>query len=250
MTKLTTRTTRASMQVSKTTGRSIAPAVAVAVFLALPVIVSAQNAAPSQKIVVNGQQTEVPVIQVKGRSFVDLEALARAAGGSISYAGNQIALTIPGSGAPSNSDASSNPPPSAPPPVSNPGFSKGFLNAGIEAAATLREWHATLASAIENGYPVTAGSFGGYRAQSQTNLRLASVAATTDSDRSAYQLLNNEFQNMSKLSDRYVDQRANMTYISPDSLQNDGLNQRFIACGRSLSAMAASGQFNDDGSCH
>jgi hypothetical protein len=250
MTKLTTKTTRASMQVSKTTGRSIAPAVAVAVFLALPVIASAQNAAASQKIVVNGQQTEVPVIQVKGRSFVDLEALARAAGGSISYAGNQIALTIPGSGAPSNSDASSNPPPSAPPPVSNPGFSKGFLNAGIEAAATLREWHATLASAIENGYPVTAGSFGGYRAQSQTNLRLASVAATTDSDRSAYQLLNNEFQNMSKLSDRYVDQRANMTYISPDSLQNDGLNQRFIACGRSLSAMAASGQFNDDGSCH
>jgi hypothetical protein len=250
MTKLTTKTTRASMQVSKTTGRSIAPAVAVAVFLALPVIASAQNAAASQKIVVNGQQTEVPVIQVKGRSFVDLEALARAAGGSISYAGNQIALTIPGSGAPSNSDASSNPPPSAPPPVSNPGFSKGFLNAGIEAAATLREWHATLASAIENGYPVTAGSFGRYRAQSQTNLRLASVAATTDSDRSAYQLLNNEFQNMSKLSDRYVDQRANMTYISPDSLQNDGLNQRFIACGRSLSAMAASGQFNDDGSCH
>jgi hypothetical protein len=250
MTKVTTRTTRASMRESKTTGRSIVHAVAVVAFLALPVVASAQNAAPSQKVVVNGQQAVVPVIQVKGRLFVDLEALARAAGGSISYAGNQIALTIPGSGAPSNSDASSNPTLSAPPPVSSPGFSKGFLNAGIESAATLREWHATLASAIENGYPVTAGSFGGYRAQSQTNLRLASVAATTDSDRSAYQLLNNEFQNMSKLSDRYVDQRANMTYISPDSLQNDGLNQRFIACGRSLSAMAASGQFNDDGSCH
>jgi hypothetical protein len=250
MTKLTTRTIRASMRESKPIGRSIALTVAAVVSLALPVAVSAQNAAPSQKVVVNGQPTVVPVIQVKGRAFVDLEALARAVGGSISYAGNQIALTIPSSGAPSNSDAGSNLPPSATPAVSNPGFSKGFLNAGIEAAATLREWHATLASAIQNGYPVTANSFVGYRTQAQTNLRLASVASTTDSDRSAYQLLNNEFQNMSKLSDRYVDQRANMTYISPDSLQNDGLNQRFIACGRSLSAMAASGQFNDDGSCH
>jgi hypothetical protein len=229
-------------------------AAAAVVSLALPVVASAQNATTSQTLIVNGQQGLVPVIQVKGRSYVDLEALARAAGGSISYAGNQIALSLPGSTDPSRSDTSSVGVPSAQPsasaPVSNTGFSKGFLNAGIEAAATLREWHATLASAIQNGYPVTANSFVSYRTQSQTNLRLASVAATTDSDRSAYQLLNNEFQNMSKLSDRYVDRRANMTYISPDSLQNDGLNQRFIACGRSLSAMAGSGQFNDDGSCH
>jgi hypothetical protein len=250
MTKLMTRTTHCSSREWKTSRRSIARALAVVVFLALPVGVSAQNAATPQTLVVNGHQAVVPVIQVKGRSYVDLEALARAAGGSISYAGNQIALTIPGSGAPSVSDANSAPPPPTSSPASIPGFSKGFLNAGIEAAATLREWHATLASAIQNGYAVTANSFGGYRTQSETNLRLASVAATTDSDRSAYQLLSNEFQNMSKLSDRYVDQRANMTYISPDSLQNDGLNQRFVACGRSLSAMAASGQFNDDGSCH
>jgi len=247
MTKLATRTIQGSNRELKTARRSSAYLIAAALFLALPMAASAQDAVPSQSVIVNGQQALVPVVQVKGRSYVDLEALARAAGGSISYAGNQIALTIPSLGAASNSDASSSP---APSPAPNPGFSKRFLNAGIEAAATLREWHATLASAIQNGYPVSASSFVGYQAQSQTNLRLASVAATTDSDRSAYQLLNNEFQNMSKLSDRYVERRANMTYISPDSLQNDGLNQRFIACGRSLSAMAASGQFNDDGACH
>jgi hypothetical protein len=254
MNNFTTTIAYASSRASYAAGRSIATVVAVIVFLALPVVASAQNGPTAQTLIVNGQQNVVPMIQVKGRSYVDLEALARAAGGSISYANNQIALTIPGSTASSNSDTPSVAPPSAQPsasaPTSNPGFSKGFLNAGIEAAATLREWHATLASAIQNGYPFTANSFVGYRTQSQTNLRLASVAATTDSDRSAYQLLNNEFQNMSKLSDRYVDQRANMTYISPDSLQSDGLNQRFIACGRSLGAMAGSGQFNDDGSCH
>jgi hypothetical protein len=40
-----------------------------------------------------------------------------------------------------------------------------------------------------------------------------------------------------------------LTYISPDALKNDELDQRLIACGRSLRSMAASGQFVDDGSC-
>jgi hypothetical protein len=124
------------------------------------------------------------------------------------------------------------------------------LNSAIEEAATLREWHAALASSIANGYPLSAGSLAPYRAQATTNLRLASAAVSTDSDRSAYQLLSNLFQNMGKLADKYVAARANMTYISPDALQNDSSNQRLMTCGRSLSAMAASGQFVDDGSCN
>jgi hypothetical protein len=59
-------------------------AAAAIVSLALPVVASAQNAATSQTLIVNGQQGLVPVIQVKGRSYVDLEALVRAVGGSIS----------------------------------------------------------------------------------------------------------------------------------------------------------------------
>jgi hypothetical protein len=252
MTKLSAGRVHASDLELKGTSRAIQHALVMVTFLALPVVVSAQNGAPPQTLIINGQQSAASIIQVKGRLYVDLEALARAARGSVSYAGNQVALSISGSGVSSNADASSGAGASTPnsAPAADAGFSKGFLNSGIEAAATLREWHAALASAIQNGYPIVAGSFGSYRAQAQTNLRLASVAATTDSDRNAFQLLNNEFQNMAKLSDRYVDRRANMTYISPDSLQNDGLNQRFIACGRSLSAMAGSGQFNDDGSCH
>src|SRR5271156_187632 len=154
MNQLTTSTTYAASRAANAPRGSIAGAVAGVVFLALPMFASAQNVATPQTLIVNGQQGVVPMIQVKGRSYVDLEALARAAGGSISYAGNQIALSIPGSSAPSSSDTTSVAPqqPSAAAPVSNSGFSKGFLNAGIEAAATLREWHATLASAIQNGY--------------------------------------------------------------------------------------------------
>jgi len=222
----------------------------VLVFLVVSGIALAQDANQSRTLIINGQSTQVPVIQVNGRSYVDLAALANAVNGSLSFAGSQIAFSVPtvsATNAPSTAPAK---PTSAPAPVSNPGFSRGFLNAAIEEGATLREWHAALATTIENGYPLTAAALAPYRAQATTNLRLASVAVTTDSDRNAYQLLSNLFQNMGKLADKYVGARANMTYISPDALQNDSLNQRLMTCGRSLSAMAASGQFVDDGSCN
>jgi len=52
---------------------------------------------------------------------------------------------------------------------------------------------------------------------------------------------------MKQLSDKYAAKRA---YIAPDALRNDSLNQSIIACGKSLGAMAASGQFVDDGTCN
>jgi hypothetical protein len=116
--------------------------------------------------------------------------------------------------------------------------------------STLREWHTALATAIQNGIPVDANWLAPYRNQAATNLRLASVAIQTNSDRRAFQLLTNEFQNMAKLADRYIAKRANLSYISPNALQNDDLNQRIVACGHSLGSMAASGQFLDDGSCN
>jgi hypothetical protein len=229
--------------------KKLVPRTLVALFLVVPGIALSQDANQNRTLIVNGQSTQVPVIQMNGRSYVDLEALASAVNGSLSFAGSQIAFSVPVGPAP-NAPAAAAKPASAPAQASNPGFSKGFLSAAIEEGATLREWHAALATTIENGYPLTAAALAPYRAQATTNLRLASVAASTDSDRSAYQLLSNLFQNMAKLNDKYVAARANMTYISPDALQNDNLNQRLMTCGHSLSAMAASGQFVDDGSCN
>jgi hypothetical protein len=220
-----------------------------ALFLVVPGIALPQGGNEKHTLIINGQSTQVPVIQVSGRSYVDLEALASAVNGSLSFAGSQIAFSVPTGPATAAPAAATAAPVSASAQVSNPGFSKGFLNAAIEQGATLREWHAALASAIQNGYPVTAAALAPYRAQATTNLRLASAAVSTDSDRGAYQLLTNLFQNMVKLTEKYVAARANMTYISPDALQNDSLNQRLVTCGRSLGAMAASGQFVDDGSC-
>jgi hypothetical protein len=80
MNKLATITPSASSRASTAARRSTTRIVAAA----LPVVASAQNGASSQTLVVNGQQGLVPMIQVKGRSYVDLEALVRAVGGSIS----------------------------------------------------------------------------------------------------------------------------------------------------------------------
>ncbi len=227
-----------------------------ALLLIAPPIGPSQGAGQKPTLIINGQSTLVPLITVNGHPYVGLETLAVAINGSLSSSGNMFALSF--SGGSTNSPLSATTSASASPtPVaqtqaapSNQAFSKQFLDAGIEQMSTLREWHAALASAIQNGIPLSAGLLAPYRAQAATNLRLAQVGAVTPSDHSAYQLLSNAFQNMTKLADKYLDMRANMSYISPDALQNDSLDQRLIACGRSLRSMAASGRFVDDGSCN
>jgi hypothetical protein len=227
-----------------------------ALLLIIPTLLFSQSSTPKNTLIINGRSTEVPLIQVHGHAYVGLEALADALKGSISSSGKMFALSVPTGSANNAPVTTVATPVPAPTPASDqaaasiPGFSKGFLNAGIEQMSTLREWHSALESAIQNGIPLSAGLLAPYRARATTNLRLASVAASTPSDSSAYQLLNNEFQNMAKLSDKYVNLRANLTYIAPDSLQNDDLNKRIIGCGHALGAMAAAGQFSDDGSCH
>jgi hypothetical protein len=211
----------------------------------------ARSQASEQKrtLIINGQSTQVPVIEVNGHSYVGLEALVHAMKGSVNYSGNIVALSVPNGSATASGSAPS-PDVSNQNTSSNPALSREFLKAGIEQMSSLREWHTALATAIQNGIPLSPSLLEPYRAQASTNLHLASVAATTASDRSAYELLSNEFKNMAKLSDKYLNLRANLSYISRHALQDDDLNERIMACGHSLGAMAGSGQFVDDGLCH
>jgi hypothetical protein len=222
---------------------SLVPLILLLLLLIVPVLALSQASQETRILVVNGQLGQVTVVQVNGRSYVDLEALAQVANGSVGFSGNKITLTLPG--------AQSTPPTATPSasPSANPGLSKGFLKAGIEAMSLVREWHSALANAIQNGFPLAESWLSGYRNQAAAALRLASVAASTDSDQSASQLLNNEFENMKTLSNNYVAARQSLDYIAPDALTNDTLNQKIISCGHSLAGMAASGQFVDDGSC-
>lgn len=45
-------------------------------------------------LTVNGLSSQVAVLQINGRYYADLEALARAVNGSLAFNGNQIALTL------------------------------------------------------------------------------------------------------------------------------------------------------------
>lgn len=194
-------------------------------------------------LIVSGQQGQAKVVQFQGANYVEVNGLARLTGGSISFSGNQIVLTLPASG--EDSQAA----PAAAPSAPTGGLSNDFLNAGIEAMSQVREWHAALKNAIEHSYPLGADWLGSFRAQARQALRLAEVAASTDGDKKAFQLLTNEFNNMSKLSDKYLQMTANVSYIAPDSLGNDPLDQKLLSCAHSLASMASTRQFVDDGSC-
>ena len=213
-------------------------------FLAVPAPALSQAVQQSGTLTVSGQPGQVPVFQINGRSYVDVEALARLTNSSLGFKGNQVTLTLPGSAAsaPAAAPAASQP--------ASPVFSKDFLKAGIEEMSVIREWRSALVNAVQNGYPMTDEFVAAYRGQAATNLRFASVAVSTDSDRDAFLLLSNEFDNMQKLSNKLLAARKNMNYISPDALKDDPLDQKILNCARSLASMAASGQFQDDGSCH
>jgi hypothetical protein len=203
-----------------------------------------QSGRQNWTLAITGQPGRATVIQINGRSYVDIEGLARLTSGSLAFRGHQIILTMSAGapGTPTTVSAASQQDTSE--------FSHGFLRAGIEEMAVIREWRSALVTAVERGFPVTNDFVAGYQSQAATNLRLASVAATTESDRNAFQLLSNEFNNMQTLNDRILAERKNLSYIAPNALKNDPLDQRILACGHSLAAMAASGKFQDDGSCH
>lgn len=214
----------------------------VATIVLLPALALTLAAQQVNSLVVAGQQGQAKVLQVQGTNYVEVNGLARVTGGSLSFSGNQIVLTLPGSGG----DSSAAPPAASAPPS---GLSTEFLNAGIEAMSQVREWHAALKNAVEHSYPLGADWLGSFRAQAQQALRLAGVAAKTDQDKQAFQLLTNAFNNMSKLSDKYLQMTVNMNYIAPDAISNDPLDAKLVACGHSLASMASTRQFVDDGSC-
>lgn len=202
-----------------------------ALLLVVPGFAFAQAAPPNRVLIVNGRPDQAAVTQISGRSYVDLEALARIANGTLSFNGNQIILTLPAAA-----------------PI--PGLSKGFLSAAIEGTSAIREWRSGIATALQNSYKVDNSWVSGLENQAARGLQLASAAASSPSDRTALQLLTNEFNKMQSWSNKIITTHRNLEYISPDEMNHDDLFQQILTCARSLASIYASGQVQDDGSCH
>jgi hypothetical protein len=202
----------------------------------------------SRTLVINGQAGQAEVVKIDGRSYVDMDALARITNGSLRFKASRILLNLPVStaGAPASD------PPATP--ADDNGFSQDFMKAGIEAIAGLREWASPLAYAIQNGYNVTDSWVATYREQALHNVNLASAAATTDADRNALQLLNHEYQAVLQWSNKLVEARKAMDTakysVSANALRDEPLSQKIITCGHFLASMFGSGSFQDDASCH
>jgi hypothetical protein len=212
-----------------------------AVAIIVPVVVLSETQIKS--LVLDGHEGSVPVRQIRGRNYVEVEALAQVANGSISFNGDEMTLTLPS--VPENAASAASPNPAV-----GAGFSREFLNVAIQEMSAIREWRDALENAITNQIPLGQAGLGQHQAQASTNLRLTQVAVATDSDRSAAQLFANDYGKMRQLNDKYVAQAASLSYIPTDSLTNDQLDQNIIACGQLLESMTATGQFVDNGACN
>src|ERR1700691_5561982 len=111
--------------------RALQGAAVLGVAVTLAGILLAQGT-PGKQLVVNGKTTNAVVLQVGGRSYVDVDTLAQITNGSVTIAANQILLTIPNSnpGANSSADAAAAQAP--------PGLSRNFASAAIATVSDMK----------------------------------------------------------------------------------------------------------------
>ena len=191
--------------------------------LVLPSLVVPLAAEQSNSLSITGHTGTAKVVQVEGRNFVEVEGFARLINASVRFSGNQIVITLPGGG-------------DTPPAPASPanGFSPAFIKAAVEATAELREWRAALRNAITGSYAISENWVSPMRAEA---------------DKEIVPLLENLFNNVNQLSDKYLQLSGSRTYIDAKSLDSDPLDQKIMACARSLASMATANEFVDYGAC-
>jgi hypothetical protein len=134
-----------------------------------------------------------------------------------------------------------------------PGLSRPFASAAVAELADMREWRGAIAAMITHGLAISDGWAQGYNDQVQAGLAKAEVAAKTDDDRQALELLRNEAGKLAGWWNTVLGERQALngaTTIDPDALKNDPFLPSIRNCGQFLTSMIVSGTFSDDGSCH
>jgi hypothetical protein len=198
-------------------------------------------------LVVNGRSVDVGIVQVGGRSYVDIEGLAQVMGGSVIFAPNQITLTTPEQ-APAAAPAA--PSPTAPEVSDN--ISKQFQQVAVLTLAEMREWRGAIGTVITSGLPVVGTWPEDYHDRVASDLLQATLNASTAPDNQAVQLLQREYALLTDWANNVVGERKALNAertIDPNSLQNDQSLAKISKCGQFLSSMIVGGNFYDDSSC-
>jgi hypothetical protein len=245
-------------------------------------------------LVVNGKTVDSGVIQIGGRSYVDVETIAQLTNGSFVVDPHRVVLSIPVANAPVPTVAAATVPATAAPaaktaadpataevtapngaapvsasaaaaaneaaaeaapaPVPPPkGISRQFASVAIATLADMREWRGAISAMISHGLAVSDAWAAGYRDQAQADLAQAEVAANTDDDRSALQLLRNEESNLESWWNTVLGQRQDLngaSTIDPDALKNDPMLAKIRSCSQFLNSMIVSGVYSDNSACH
>ena len=142
----------------------------------------------------------------------------------------------------------------------------GLLHSGRRAVRSLqsrlsteyvaREWKGAIASVIRSG--VAAGNWLGpllhdHRARAEASLGQTSLAAKTESDQKALQLLKNELSSLGEWDSNTQAMIHSLNAeqsVNPAATQNDPLLAKISECDNFLSAMLVDGEFADNPSCH
>ena len=206
----------------------------------LPANGHAQAPQKASTFTVTGHAGDAQLLQLNGKSYIEVETLARLTNGTLSFKDNRTTLTLP----PSETVAQ------ASVPQVKAGFSRAFIQAGIEEMSVIREWRIAIVSAVQNNVPVSVEWASAQHRQAEKSLALASSAISTDDDRSACPLLSAEFNNMQKLSDLYLAMRTRSTAMSPDTFDNTPLEDQILSCARGFVSMTESHEFQDLPACH
>jgi hypothetical protein len=198
-------------------------------------------------LIVNGKTVDAAVVQVGGRSYVDIQGLAQAISGSVTFEPTQITLTIP---IPTPAAASAAIAEAAPQAGEN--MSKQFQQIAVFTLAEMREWRGAIGTVVTSGIPVVGTWSQDYHDQIETDLMQATLAASRDSDRQALQPLQNEYAQLTAWADNVLGERKSLDAsrnIDPNALQSDQSLAKITKCSQFLSSMIVSGTFSDDSSC-
>ena len=212
--------------------------------LTLSGILFAQSTS-NKTLVVNGKTASAGVRQINGRLYIDLETLAQATNAVFTVEPRRVVLTIPPAdpGAVATDDSAQN----------SQKLSRDFASAAISALANVREWRVAVRAMILYGLAVSDTWVQAYHNQTLDAIRQTGVAASTDADKNALQLLQNETDAMTAWANQVDSARQELNgarTVDPNTLQNDPTLAKIQKCSQFLNSMVLSGTFNDDPSCH
>jgi hypothetical protein len=212
------------------------------IIVSYPIVTFGQSDVQELTLVLNGQSGKILVYRINGQAFVDVEALARIANGSAHIERDQLILTLPAAAI------------STPAIAHVEGMTRDFRAAALNDVAIIKDWHTTIAHALQRGVPGDGSRLVVFHDRAAESLHLATVAASNHSDQDALRLLTNHFNQVDRWRHKMVDARKSMSTanysITPDAFERDSEYQLIASCSQFLSAMLASGKYEDNASCH